>query len=135
MHPASPVIRRQISESEHQVPTLGLRIFSPPLYQLSYVPILHRKTLCDTVLLSRTRDMQFYMGNCQPDRPPPIGPVWIYPATCKTVANKDLVSTSTARAVHSSFSDTLETSKPKLSKYSQANLAVFRLCTLAMTFM
>lgn len=26
------------TESEHQVPTLGLRIFSPPLYQLSYVP-------------------------------------------------------------------------------------------------
>lgn len=59
VHPASPVSRRQISESEHQVPTLGLRIFSPPLYQLSYVPMLHRKTLCDTVLLSQSWDMRF----------------------------------------------------------------------------
>lgn len=28
-----------MGESEHQVPTLDLRIFSPPLYQLSYVPL------------------------------------------------------------------------------------------------
>lgn len=28
-----------MGESERQVPTLGLRIFSPPLYQLSYVPL------------------------------------------------------------------------------------------------
>lgn len=73
-HPAS-IFANQVflflyfAKSEHQVPTLGLRIFSPPLYQLSYVPMLHRKTLCDTVLLSQSWDMRFLFhqvrGRCK----------------------------------------------------------------------